>query len=385
MKTRFYFFLSLIIIFYVWINYYIGSRIWESFFSHFYPDGIFIFWIILFFLVFSYTFGRLFKIFLPKLRADFLIVIGAYWMGATVYFLFIFVILDLLNLISRFLGGPLVIFENGPIAGGIIIGLMIGLIGYGVWSATNPKVSRYKVAIHKYGSGIEKVKIVVASDLHLGSLVSTNRVNDLVQCINDLNPDLILLPGDIVDDDIFYVLDNELLEPFKELRAKYGVYASTGNHEYIGGHADRIAEELEKVGVTVLRDQRVLISHSFYLIGREDLVFEQFTGTPRKDINELTKDLDHNKPILILDHQPTELESHKKAGVDLQVSGHTHKGQLFPFHLVTRKIFKIDWGCLKEDSFYTIVSSGFGTWGPPIRIGNRSEIVKINVVFKGQA
>lgn len=120
---------------------------------------------------------------------------------------------------------------------------------------------------------------------------------------------------------------------------------------------------------------------SFYIIGRDDLSGKRHNGHPRKPLGELLESLDRSLPLIVMDHQPARLEEAEAAGIDLQVSGHTHRGQMFPNHLVTRRTWELDWGYLRKGATQIIVSLGFGTWGPPVRIGNTPEVVSIRVRF----
>jgi len=122
-------------------------------------------------------------------------------------------------------------------------------------------------------------------------------------------------------------------------------------------------------------------TRSFYIVGREDTASNRFYQQDRKKVSELTENIDKNLPIILIDHQPKELQQAYESGIDLQLSGHTHRGQFFPNHIVTRRIFELDWGYLDRDGLHVVVTSGYGTWGPPIRIGNKPEIVNIRMRF----
>jgi len=131
----------------------------------------------------------------------------------------------------------------------------------------------------------------------------------------------------------------------------------------------------------VLRDSSVKVADSFYIVGREDKYYEMISGNKRAEIWELMQGLELELPVILLSHQPVNLEEAKNAGVDLQLSGHTHKGQFFPFNFITRNIFEVDYGYLRTGNLQVIVSTGAATWGPPIRIGSSSEVVDILVNF----
>ncbi|HWI54984.1 MAG TPA: metallophosphoesterase, partial [Desulfobacteria bacterium] len=124
------------------------------------------------------------------------------------------------------------------------------------------------------------------------------------------------------------------------------------------------------------------VADSFYIVGRDDKSGSRFTGHKRKNLQDIISAVDRSLPVIVMDHQPTNLGETERAGVDLQVSGHTHRGQLFPNHLITRRIYEVDYGYLRKGNLNVIVSSGYGTWGPPIRVGSVAEIVDINVEFR---
>ena len=160
------------------------------------------------------------------------------------------------------------------------------------------------------------------------------------------------------------------------------LFRSPGNHDEMGRSVEEIVKTFKASGINVLRDKAILINNSFYVIGRDDISQESQTKIKRKDLSDIIKDLDKSRPLILMDHQPRDFADTQKNGIDLQVSGHTHRGQLFPANLITNLIFEIDYGYLQKDNSNFIVSSGYGTWGPPIRIGSRSEIVEIDIDFK---
>ncbi|HNY02698.1 MAG TPA: hypothetical protein PKG48_08935, partial [Bacteroidales bacterium] len=164
------------------------------------------------------------------------------------------------------------------------------------------------------------------------------------------------------------------------IRAKYGVYAITGNHEYIGG-AEAAVQYLWDHGLTMLRDTAVYIEPGLYLVGREDRDRPRFSGKERKELAEIMSGIDRTKPVILLDHQPFHLEQAEEQGADLQLSGHTHHGQLWPFNYITLAMYEVSSGYKKKGNTHVYVSPGFGTWGPPVRIGNRPEIVLIRIHF----
>jgi predicted MPP superfamily phosphohydrolase len=139
---------------------------------------------------------------------------------------------------------------------------------------------------------------------------------------------------------------------------------------------------MSRIGIPVLRDESVLVNDALYIAGRKDKTAESAAQGGRLSVSSLLSELDADRPIILMDHQPYHFDKAAAAGVDLMLSGHTHRGQFAPNHWVTRRIFELDWGYLIKDKMHVVVSSGFGTWGPPIRLASRSEIVEIKVQFK---
>ena len=220
--------------------------------------------------------------------------------------------------------------------------------------------------------------IVAVSDIHLGTMVNKTKAKRLINIINKLKPDIVIIAGDIIDDNIKVVKYYKLLEYFKELNPKYGVYSCPGNHEYIS-RAYKDFDYFENNGIHMLKDSAVLIDNKFYIIGRDDIQGKSITNKERKSLEELTKNIDLNLPVFLLDHQPYKLDKTAEHAIDLQFSGHTHNGQMWPFSYITRLIFEQDWGYLKKKKTHFYISSGYGTAVVPIRLSSDSEIISIIV------
>lgn len=166
----------------------------------------------------------------------------------------------------------------------------------------------------------------------------------------------------------------------KKIKSKYGIYISNGNHEFISG-VEESAEYLTRHGAVVIRDTAIMIDSSFYVIGREDRVMPRFTGKDRKSLSEIMKYIETGYPVFLIDHTPSDLKDAEKFGIDLQLSGHTHHGQMFPANLVTSLIYEVSRGYSRRGSTQYYVTSGAGTWGPKVRLGSDSEIVVLNIKF----
>ena len=291
---------------------------------------------------------------------------GAFWFAGMLYLTLLIALTDIIRLVNvsfSFLPPPhsIAYIKLKTITGISITCITLLIISLGFINAWNPKINRITLNINKNANNLDSLKIVAASDIHLGTIINTGKSQKLINTINGLNPDIILLAGDIVDEDVEPVIKHNLGKHLQQLKAKYGTWGITGNHEYIGG-ADRTVKYLEQHGIKILRDSSVLIDSAFYIVGREDREKTNFTGIPRKELIELSTHLDHTKPIILLDHQPWQLDKATQAKIDLQISGHTHHGQLWPFGFVTQHLFELSSGYLKKENSHFIVSTGFGTW-----------------------
>jgi predicted MPP superfamily phosphohydrolase len=297
--------------------------------------------------------------------------------------LFFFLItIDLLRLLNRwFVFIPSPVKQRPELTGLAVILLVTGIVVYGAWNSRNPRLVHYDIIIPKAAGSLNELHIVAVSDIHLGTIVHNGRLLSLVQRVNKLNPDLILLPGDIIDESVKTFVEQNMADSLRMLQSKYGSFAVFGNHEYIGGHPEETYRHLQEAGITVLRDEYKNVDGSFNLVGRDYQSAQRFGGAARQELSALMEGLDRSLPVILLDHQPSKLAEAQEQGVDLQLSGHTHLGQLFPFNLITKMVFEDDWGYLRKGAFQLIVSCGYGTWGPPIRVGNVPEIVDIDIRF----
>jgi predicted MPP superfamily phosphohydrolase len=255
------------------------------------------------------------------------------------------------------------------------------LIVGGFINAIVPVVKEYNITIDKPADGINELRVAAVSDIHLGSIIRKRSIRKLSSILSDLHPDVIFLLGDIVDGELGPVLRDDLLKYFTQPLTTDGLYAITGNHEFIGG-AKRTVPYIESKGIRVLKDEVVVLPGGIQVIGRLDRDSRRFYGQERAPLEELMKKVDKSKPVILLDHQPFHLDETDKNGVDLQLSGHTHNGQLWPLNYLTRAIYELSYGYLRKGNAQIIVSSGYGLWGPRIRSGSRSEVMLINIKFR---
>ncbi|MCK3657754.1 metallophosphoesterase [Pasteurellaceae bacterium Pebbles2] len=250
---------------------------------------------------------------------------------------------------------------------------LASLLGLSVYNAYTPKVIHYQIQIDK---PIKPLRIGMASDLHLGKLFGTKQLDQLAEIFSQQNVDLILLPGDIMDDNVNAYLAEQMQLHLAKLRAPLGVFATLGNHDFFGDQ-QRIVDEIQKAGIQVLLDQAIEINQAFTLIGRNDDLYHS-----RPNTETLLQGVNRQLPIFLLDHRPTEIDQHAQLAIDLQVSGHTHRGQIFPANLITSLMYRLDYGHEKIQNSHFIVSSGYGFWGIPMRLGTQSEVVIIDVKGK---
>jgi uncharacterized protein len=377
-------FYSIVLSIYILVNYYIFTRGWQAL-----PPGSKLRSLYLtsfLFLSLSYIAGRFLERVWLGPPTGFLLWTGSFWLGAMLYFVLFLVLIDLARLIN--LAVPviprgwlinisqtrLVLFTTVTLSVFIIV--MAAHIN--TWFI---KVNQVEISLNGEKSEMKNLDIVLVSDIHLGSLTPKNRIKRMVGMINSLEPDIILLAGDILDEDLGPVIHRDLGSAIRDLSAPLGVYGVTGNHEYIGG-VDEAVEYLTSHGIHLLRDSVIKINNSFYLAGREDLNIDRFSGRARKSVEELLKETGEDLPVILMDHQPFNLEKAAAAGAGLQLSGHTHHGQLWPFNFITRSVYTISRGFGEVDGMKVYVSNGIGTWGPPMRTGSRPEIVQIKVRFK---
>lgn len=359
------------------INFYIGIRGWQAF-GRFLPHGWgIIYWTVFIVLAVSFFAGRFAENYLPYTLGGLLTVAGSYWLGIMNFLFLILVLVDSARFFDRWFGFIPPPFKQRPeLAGLAVILLVTGIVAYGAWNSRHPRLVHYDITIPKSAGNLNELHVVVVSDIHLGKIIHNGRLLSLVRQVNKLEPDLVLLPGDTIEESINTFVDQNMSDSLCMLESKYGSFAVFGNHD--PEEAYRI---LQEAGIIVLRDEHRLIDGSFYIVGRD--YGESFWGIGRKELSAVMEGVEHSLPVILIDHQPANLKEGQEQGVDLQVSGHTHLGQIFPFNLLTGRIFETDWGYLRKGDFQLIVSCGFGTWGPPIRVGNVPEIVDIDIHFTG--
>ena len=347
----------------------------------------------------------LFAFLLPSSELQVLVKrISNYWLGTFAYILIFIAVADILRLVLKKIPGKIHDFffsKVGYVFVGILLTALIGGISaYGIVHSNIVKVKPYEVTIRKNCGDNRDLKVVLVADLHLGYSVGNGQMQRMVKKINDQNADLVVFAGDIFDNEYDAVRNPEKLEKtLRGIKSTYGVYACWGNHdlneEILAGftfkHKDgdlsdikdlRMKKFLEDSNIHILEDESVLINDQFYVIGRKDVSLTEKIHETRKAPAQLTEKLDRDKPIIMIDHQPKELQELADAGVDLDLCGHTHDGQTFPGNFTIKLMWENPCGLLIKDNMTNITTSGAGVWGPAMRIGTDSEICSINIQLK---
>lgn len=331
----------------------------------------------------------------------FFVKVGNYWLGILLYTILVVGTADVIHVIlkrSKKLNQEKLRSFKVFVISGVICAVGIAVLSiWGMVNAGNIKTTRYEVRIDKKADDLKEMKVVMAADLHMGYNIGCEHIQKMVDKINAEEPDLVIFAGDIFDNEYEALEDPEkLISIFKGIRSKYGIYACYGNHDIkekilagftFGGSRKkesdvRMDEFLERAGITLLRDESVTIADSVYLYGRPDRHRPGRGIETRKTPKEITADMDLSKPIFVIDHQPKELKELADAGVDLDLCGHTHDGQVWPGNLTIRLMWENACGYLKKGDMHNIVTSGVGIFGPNMRVGTIAEICSITVKFR---
>ena len=323
-----------------------------------------------------------------------------YFTGTMFYMLIAAIISDLIILISvrvlhkdkNFFYTKKYIFS----AAIITLTLVGGLSLYGFIHAKDVKVTKYDIVVKNKEIKEKKLKIALVADLHLGYSVGHKMTKKMVDKINKEDVDLVLIAGDIFDNS-YDSMDkpDKIKEYLKSIKSKYGTYAVFGNHDVkeklFAGFSisedkkairdNRMEDMLKEAGIKILNDKIEEIE-DFYIIGRKDYSKAGDGTNNRLSIDKLVKKVDTNKFVIVLEHEPKDLDDISKKKVDLHVAGHTHAGQFFPLTIGTAIIWDNNYGYKKYNNMHSIVTSGIGVYGPNMRVGTDSEVVIINAKFK---
>lgn len=327
--------------------------------------------------------------------------ISTYWIGIMLYSLLYVVLFDLLRLIAKHtkLKNTL-LFSRGSVIsiGSVVVACAVATCLNGIFNARNIKVNEYSVTVNKSCGSDKHLKAVLVADLHMGYAIGVDHITNMVEKINEQDADIVIIAGDIFDNSYDGMDDPEGIKAqLKSIKSKYGVYAVYGNHDIDekilmgftfdwGGkqlNSEKMTNFIKECDIKLINDESVLINDEFYLVGRRDTDKPGTEDGTRAEISELTKDLDKAKPIFVLSHEPDELQKTADAGADIDFSGHTHDGQLFPGNLTIGFFWENPCGMIKKDNMYSIVTSGVGVYGTFMRVGTDAEICSVDIDFAG--
>jgi predicted MPP superfamily phosphohydrolase len=292
--------------------------------------------------------------------------IGSGWLVFTLYMILFLALADLLKVFFR-------TFSHGFLLSFL---LTAGLLIYGYIRYEHPQRQTIRLHVNKPLRSKDRLRIVAVSDWHLGLGTGKERLRKDIDRINAEKPDLILIGGDLIDNSLGPVVEQQMETELNRLAAPMGVYMAPGNHEYISG-IEACSRFIRKTQITLLKDSIVTLPCGLQLVGRDDK-----SNPDRLSIRDLAPLTDPSWPVILIDHQPVELAATEaSASVDLQFSGHTHNGQVFPLSLLAARLFDISYGYAKRGRTHFYVSSGISLWGPPFRIGTHSEWVVFECSF----
>jgi len=324
-------------------------------------------------------------VYVDELNIDYLypiMILGTSWMIFILYMTMLLIGFDLLYFLGRWIKrirefDLKSIFKKRIFYAASVV-LVALLMVYGSYRFHHPVVNELNLTINKK-SDIKALRVVMVADIHVGYMINRDILKMYVDKINEQHPDIILLVGDIIDYDMIPLERQHMEQEFRRLKAPYGVYGVTGNHEYRVNSEEKIRWLKEEAGIIMLRDSVVKVDDAFYIIGREDN-----KALVRKEITELMPLVDKNYPIIVMNHEPHRLHEESESGADLAVYGHTHNGQLFPNNLFVSILYEVSHGYKKKNNTHIYVTSGLGLSGPQYRIGTISEIVVLNLKFENQ-
>ena len=307
--------------------------------------------------------------------------IAAVWMGHAFYFFLFALASDLLIILAKITGlgrkrrarNPLFYKRAlaAVVAGGVLI---IG--GYALLEARSCRVTRLEIPLRGLPPDLDGFSIVQVSDIHYGMLTGNQELSRILGRVNDLQPDMVAITGDLVDESVSHM--EEMRVPLSRIKSRHGVFAVTGNHEYYAG-VDRAAAIMKAANIRVLRNEVQVLPGGLQILGIDDPSGSKRMGRPAPDFQRLVSGIDPQKPCILLYHQPIRFETTASMGIGLQLSGHTHGGQLFPVIYISERIYPRTPGLHKIGDSYLYVSWGVGTWGPPMRFIAPPELVYIRL------
>ncbi|MEN8154643.1 MAG: metallophosphoesterase [Acidobacteriota bacterium] len=288
------------------------------------------------------------------------------WLGVVSITFSFFIIASILKIFFP-AGSKIIVLST------LVLSILVSLYSI-INNASVPEIKEINIVTTKDTGSENEFRIVQLSDVHIDESSNMNRVQKLVDRVNSLKPDLILITGDLIDGQVHE--DCELSEIMRSMRSRFGVYAVSGNHEFYTG-IDVFNKLADRSGITILRDEKKTITDSFTLIGLKD---HTSAKAGRKNFKpEILKGLDRSAFNILMGHRPYGIENNSQSGVDLQLAGHTHAGQIPPMDILVQLVYRYPNGLYRSGNSYIYTTSGTGVWGPPMRFLSRSEIVLFRI------
>jgi len=375
-RNQIIYFLSAVLIIYLSTNLYLFFKGFKALGGTGYRN---LYTVIFLVLAMAFIAGRIIENRFSGVIADILNITGGFWLAFMLYATLLWLVFDIFLLINKLtlIFRPEYVQQLRLSAFIIITSFVALLITGGFFNAVRPVSKHYDLTIDKHISN-GSFRIVAVSDIHLGSIIRKRSMRHLSSMIEAEHPDVVFLLGDVVDGSIGPVLRGDLLSYLKLHDIPMGVYAITGNHEFIG-NINKTLPYIESKGIKVLKDEIITLPNGVQVAGRYDRSSYSGLGRARMSLGQLLSQADTTRPLIVLDHQPDEVNDLPHHSVDLQLSGHTHNGQMWPLTAITSAMYHPGYGYRKISSANVIVSSGFGIWGPRVRIGTKPEIVVIDL------
>lgn len=322
--------------------------------------------------------------------------IGNYWMGFNLHFVLAMGVCFLIRLIVKLVKKDKYNLRLAQkITNVAVVSFTILMSVYGIVNAQNLKVTTYDVTVDK-SSKQDELNVVLIADLHLGYSVGVKQMERMVNKINELQPDVVVVAGDIFDNEFSAIYNPvRVAEILRGINSKYGVYAVYGNHDieedilcgftFSDDDVTQVTsikemdDFIENCGFTFLYDEAILINDDFYIYGRPDEERPNFGNDSRLEAEKITEGLDLSKLIICVDHEPHDQKKLSAAGVDVDLNGHTHAGQIFPGNIIINFFWDIAYGYKNFDGMHNIVTSGVGLFGPNMRTFTKAEIAQVKI------
>ncbi len=364
--------MTIVLLIYGSINYYLYRRILHSASPDDFSSMIMRLGIII--LVLSYPIGRIFA---GSWVGDIFIWIGSFWLGAMFYGLLLGLIFDFVRLCDIPFGWiPDVLLRNIFLTRRIFLILSVLTVALLLWfghlRSLKIITNKLEISSSKIQHNAEEYHVAAFADSHLGAIVGLERLNHIVDKVNEIDADICLIIGDLIDEPAERL--SWVVEPLLRIKARDGIFIVLGNHEYYAGVAGftKLANE---AGFKLLRDSAYTIKNAVNIIGLDDDSGRKQFKNDRVSIQKIAENLDTNLPTILMHHTPSRMFEAQSQGVDLMISGHTHGGQIWPFNYITKIVFGVKQGLSRFGDMNFFLTNGVGTWGMPLRIGAEPEIV----------